>query len=159
MSGSATDSAEINALARLISTSIIDWMMTLTKVRCVTIMFLEAALLTYDNADVPLGLTLCKPHKIGIHSVTRASILFKITEDSGTRITGRVVSGAEDDAGRLREASVAMQAVLGGSGAALKIIEEDVIAWEPVIKGIQVFAGLVKDISNVRSAIPAVSVA
>ncbi|KAI0337121.1 WD40 repeat-like protein [Trametopsis cervina] len=103
------------------------------------------------DQDVLLELTLRKPSKVGVTSSPIAGMLCKITEHSRKSIIDEVVAGAEDDAGRLREAPVVVQAVVGGaSGATANIAEEDVVAWEPVFASIQAFAGLVKDLSKIH---------
>lgn len=84
----------------------------------------------------------------------------KITEQSRANINKQAVTDAEADVSRLREAPVAVKAVVGGvSGTTATIVEEDVVAWEPVFASIQAFAGLVKDLSKVRLDFPAVLVA
>ncbi|KAI0339508.1 WD40 repeat-like protein [Trametopsis cervina] len=88
-----------------------------------------------------------------VEFVPEARIQCKITAHATTEAVDQVTSHANSNVDNLSAAPVLMQKMFGdteGTGTVANTIQEDVIAWEPVIDSIKVFSTLVKDIAQIH---------
>ncbi|KAI0337308.1 WD40 repeat-like protein [Trametopsis cervina] len=108
-----------------------------------------------DNVtqDTQLELTLRRPSNVRMRVTPSASILCKVTKLNRTQMLSQAVSRAKDDSRKLSKAPAWVRRVWGlkdNVDDTASAVQADVVAWEPIFENIRVFAGLVKDISEIH---------